>query len=84
MSDPTDEAFKNRCVVCGERVPMASASSPGMCQICGGLVCPTCLGRLVLHHMKYDGTIRVCPNCSSRLQDKGNKPINPFQFLGGY
>lgn len=84
MSNPTEEAFKNRCVVCGELLPGATASTLITCGICGGTACPHCAMQMRIHHMRYEGVIHVCPKCSNQLNDKGNKPINPYQYLGGY
>lgn len=84
MNDTTDNAFKNRCVVCGELLPGATSSSLITCGICGGTACPMCSGKMAMHHMRQKGTIRVCPNCSHKLIDKGNKPLNPYSFLGGF
>ena len=87
MSSQTEEAFKNRCVVCGEPIPQATTVSLSTCEICGGIVCQSCRGKMSTHYTKYGvgkSFINVCPNCSSKLQDKGNKPINPYTFLGGY
>ncbi len=77
----------NRCVVCGEILPSATSNTLIECDVCHGVACPKCAAKFAMHHTRYgvgSSTIRACPNCSHDLQDKGNKPINPFQYLGGY
>ena len=78
---------KTECVVCGEPMPGATGSAWANCDKCGGVVCPTCIGKMRMHYTKYgvgQGFIKVCPNCSGQLENNGNKAINPNQFLGGY
>ena len=84
MNDTTENAFKNRCVICGDLIPGATSGSLATCGICGRTACQMCSGKMHMHHMRVEGTIMVCPECSSKLQDKGNKPINPYGYLGGF
>lgn len=78
---------KTECVICGEPLPTTTGSSFANCDRCGGVVCPTCIGKMRVHYTKYgvgQSFIKVCPKCSGQFENKGNKSINPNKFLGGY
>lgn len=76
-----------RCVCCGQLIMERTASDPRKCDVCGGYVCPLCLGKMNLHCVHSStatNIIHACPSCSSQLQEHGDKPINPYPYIGGY
>ena len=73
------------CCTCGGPITgcEASASQLMTCDICHRPICHHCVSQSHIHHVGQTGFIRVCKACSKSLENKGNKPIDPYKFIGG-
>ena len=86
MSD-TLSTHNDTCACCGKPIMDIPHAGVRKCDACGKHVCSRCASKMKLHHVKHYTSVSVlcvCTECSKKMQEQGNLPINPYTYIGGY